>query len=243
MTTPRIYFVSDLHLFTRRSLAERYFDEIQSRSREADAFVLGGDIFDFQWTTLESIDATVAAASQWLAELAAASPNCQFHLLLGNHDHHGEFIDRLDGLDRGHANFSWHPYYVRMGNSLFLHGDAADGGGCPQKLERRRVRKPVTKKRGVTANWLYDMFVRAGLHRPVPVIAYPKGRTAKRLLNYMAQIGHGPESGVEHVYFGHTHRELDNYRYGGIAFHNGGAPMQGVPFRIVAAGNVIMSVA
>ena len=205
--------------------------------------MLGGDIFDFQWTMLESVDATVTAASQWLAELTAASPNCQFHLLLGNHDHHGEFIDQLDGLDQRHANFSWHPYYVRMGNSLFLHGDAADGNGCPLKLERKRMKKPVTKKRGVTANWLYDMFVRAGLHRPVPVIAYPKGRTAKRLLKYMAQIGHGPESGVEHVYFGHTHRELDNYRYGGIAFHNGGAPMQGVPFRIVAAGQVILEVA
>jgi UDP-2,3-diacylglucosamine hydrolase len=243
MTAPRVYFVSDLHLFTRRSLAARYLDELQRLSREADSFVLGGDIFDFEWTTLESIDATVAAASRWLRELTEASPNCQFHLLLGNHDHYGEFIDQLDGLDRRHENFAWHPYYVRLGNSLFLHGDAADGGGCPVKLEQNRLKRPMTKKRGVTANWLYDMFVRAGLHRPVPVLAYPKGRTARRLLKYMNQIGHGPESGVEHVYFGHTHRELNNYRYRGISFHNGGAPMQGVPFRIVAAGQVILNVA
>lgn len=243
MTADRVYFVSDLHLFTRRSLAERYFDEIRKRSREADHFVLGGDIFDFQWTTLDSIDETVTAAAHWLAELAASSPNCRFHLLLGNHDHHGEFIDRLDALDQAQANFAWHPYFVRLDSSLFLHGDAADGGGCPVKLERKRLKKPVTKKRGVTANWLYDMFVRAGLHRPVPVLAYPKARTAKRLLKYMERIGHGPATGVEHVYFGHTHRELNDYRYGGISFHNGGAPMVGVPFRIVAAGKVILSAA
>jgi UDP-2,3-diacylglucosamine hydrolase len=62
-------------------------------------------------------------------------------------------------------------------------------------------------------------------------------------LNYIDQIGHGPASGVEHVYFGHTHRELNNYRYGGVSFHNGGAPMHGVPFRIVAAGKVILTAA
>lgn len=234
MTSHRVYFVSDLHLFAQRSQGEDHLSAIQKLSQNADTFVLGGDIFDFQWTTLRTIDATIAAAADWLQRLAEGSPNCQFHLLLGNHDHHDEFVAHLRLLEQAHANLSWHPYYLRLGDSLFLHGDAADGDATHTTLEesRRRHRK---RKRGVTANWLYDMFVRAGLHRPVPVLVYPKRRTARRLLAYLDEIGHGRASGVAHVYFGHTHRALNGYQYGGVAFHNGGAPMQGVDFRIVPA--------
>ena len=42
-------------------------------------------------------------------------------------------------------------------------------------------------------------------------------------------------SGVRHVYFGHIHRRVSGYRYRGLTFHNGGAPMRGQHFRILEA--------
>jgi len=48
-------WVSDLHLFSRRSLGEQQFDIILAAARETDVFVLGGDIFDFSWSTRTSV--------------------------------------------------------------------------------------------------------------------------------------------------------------------------------------------
>ena len=68
----------------------------------------------------------MARAVQWLRELTAACPRCQFHVVLGNHDYHQAFIDRLMMLEREVPNLSWHRYYVRLGSSVFLHGDVAN---------------------------------------------------------------------------------------------------------------------
>jgi hypothetical protein len=64
-------------------------------------------------------------------------------------------------------------------------------------------------------------------------VANPKRRVASRILNYLNHIGETPTHGVQHVYFGHTHEAVANYRLGGVTFHNGGAPMPGLTFRIV----------
>ena len=53
-------------------------------------------------------------------------PQCHFHLVLGNHDYHQALIDRLAKLEKQVPNLSWHRYYVRLGSSVFLHGDVAD---------------------------------------------------------------------------------------------------------------------
>lgn len=208
---------------------------MRQRAQRADTFVLGGDIFDFRWTTLSSVDRTVDAAAHWLRELVESAPQCQFHMLLGNHDHHDCLMKQLRHLDAAHENLAWDPYFLRIGDSIFLHGDAADGKATHQGLIDARTRKPLHKKRGQTANLLYDAVVRTGAHRTLPVVAYPNRRTTKRLLRYLRDVGHGPETGIRHVYFGHTHRALDAYECEGVLFHNGGAPIRGVPFRIVAA--------
>lgn len=228
------YFVSDLHLFARRSSAEEHLEPMRRLAQRAGTFVLGGDIFDFHWTTLDSIAHTVDAAEHWLSDLVGSAPHCEFHMLLGNHDHHGCFMQRLGKLAGAHENLRWDPYFVRLGESLFLHGDAADGDATHAGLQKAR-RSKLHAKRGRTANMLYDAVIQTGAHRPVPIMAYPKRRTARRLLKYMHDIGHGPKTGTRNVYFGHTHRALDGYQYGGVNFHNGGAPIKGVPFRIVPA--------
>jgi UDP-2,3-diacylglucosamine hydrolase len=230
------YFISDLHLFSRRSEADLHADTIWAHAREAHTFVLGGDIFDFKWTTLGSVDDTIEAAIDWLHELVDPHPDCEFHFVLGNHDSHGGFIERLSDWSDSIDNFSWQHYYLRLEDHLFLHGDVADRKMCQRRLQTRRSRYHKKGKRPAAAHWLYDVAVDAGLHKMASSVVHRKRRVAKRILNYMEHIGHGPEAGVEHVYFGHTHTQMSAFPYGGIHFHNGGAPIKGLDFSILSTG-------
>ena len=58
--------ISDLHLFSRRSRAEELLVEMEVRIASADILVLNGDVFDFRWSTLPDIQATVDASLEWL---------------------------------------------------------------------------------------------------------------------------------------------------------------------------------
>jgi UDP-2,3-diacylglucosamine hydrolase len=51
----------------------------------------------------------------------------------------------------------------------------------------------------------------------------------------LTEIGHGRDTGVRNVYFGHTHLPMSDYVYRGVAFHNGGASIHGNPFHILRA--------
>ncbi len=230
----KCYFVSDLHLLARRSNAPRYTAAIWRAAAQADAFVLGGDIFDFRWARARCPREPVDEAAAWLAELAKDFPRCEFHFVLGNHDFHQGFIDRLNRLEGEWANLFWHPYFLRLGGNVFLHGDVADGRATPESLRARRTRGLGRHhRRGWLPNLCYDLLVASRLHKPLPFLVYPRKRVARRILAYLDNIGHGPQAGVRHVYFGHTHRSLSHYRFGGLVFHNGGAPIKGVRFRIL----------
>jgi hypothetical protein len=112
----RISFVSDLHHFSRRSDADQHDESIHAAAEQSDVFVLGGDIFDFKWSTLSTLDETIVAARDWLAELTSSHPRCQFHFLLGNHDHDLQFIGELQRTSRATPNFAWEPYFLRIGD-------------------------------------------------------------------------------------------------------------------------------
>ena len=88
------YFVSDLHLFSRRSLAPRHEAALHAAAARAHTFVLGGDIFDFRWSHYHSPEETARQAV--------------------------------------------HPYVLRLGTSVFLHGDAADHWTLRHQKERVR---------------------------------------------------------------------------------------------------------
>lgn len=230
---PECYFVSDLHMFANRSLAHVYLDRVEQAARGAKSFVLGGDIFDFRWAHHRSTGQAVDAAIAWLARLTSDCPACQFHFLLGNHDYHQAFIDRLDGLQQQTANLAWHRFYFRRNGNVFLHGDVADRVTTAASLAASRAQWLHHKKRGALFSRLYDLVIVSQVHRPVPYMVYRRRTVARRILHYLRDIGQGPEAGVQHVYFGHTHRELSHFRYGGLTFHNGGAPIKGTKFRIV----------
>jgi UDP-2,3-diacylglucosamine pyrophosphatase LpxH len=196
----KCFFISDLHLFANRSKASKYLDEMTLAATQAENFVLGGDIFDFRWARTSNHRHTVDKAVAWLTDLIRTYPECHFHFVLGNHDYHHALIDRLADLSKKWPNFTWYRYYMRLGNSIFLHGD-----------------------------------VLTRLHKPFPHLVYSKRIVARRILSYLDEIGQGPESGVCNVYFGHTHKHMTNYAYGGLIFHCGGAPIKGLKFRILEA--------
>lgn len=234
MSKPNTFFVSDLHLCSRRSLAVQHVGAIHAAAARADTFVLGGDIFDFRWSTLPTADATVRHAMRWLDELVGSHPQTQFHFVQGNHDCNRRFVAALTAYSGTRSNLAVHPFVLRLGKAVFLHGDAADHPVMSeQRLMHRREHWSRDETRSQVRHVLYDLAVTARLHRIAGKVAHPRRRVVHRILGYLKRVGHGPETGVEHVYFGHTHDAVRDYRYRGVTFYNPGAPMPGLDFRIV----------
>jgi UDP-2,3-diacylglucosamine hydrolase len=221
-------------MFSSRSLADRHEEAIYGAARKAHTMVLGGDIFDFRWSTLSNPQATVRAAMQWLDSLVTSHRRTKFHFVLGNHDYNRRFLHALESYSVTSPNLTCHHYYLRLGKSVFLHGDVADKPGmCAESLRMRREHWLHDEVRQPWRHKLYDLAVQARLHQIASKVAHPPRRVANRIVGYLKKIGEGPGEGVRHVYFGHTHESLTDFRLGGVAFHNGGAPMPGLSFRIV----------
>ena len=239
---PTVCFVADLHKFAARSDADRIDSELRRVAARCGRCVLGGDIFDFRWSTLGSREKTAEAAIDWLRGLVVACPTTQFHFLLGNHDHATPLLDRLPAFTDATARFAWHAYFLRVGSTVFLHGDAAD---IPRRRSKRRspAERLASRRdrslhhgrrpRSRAANGVYRQFVRSRLHHLVPRVAYPRRRVASRLTAYLEHLNLAAADGVRDVYFGHTHLPVDGYHYAGLRFFNGGAPIGSRSFRIL----------
>ncbi|HSJ01087.1 MAG: metallophosphoesterase [Verrucomicrobium sp.] len=231
----KICFVSDLHLFSQRSQAEQWMPLLHERIRESSLVVLGGDLFDFKWSTLGSAEATAQAATIWLKALMKAHPSRPFIMLLGNHDDHPLLRARLEDLAEEFTQLRVETYLFRVANTVFLHGDSANPGSTEARLMLMRGKTAHHRNRGRVMNLLYGGTIRLRLHRVGAGVIFPKRLVARRLLKYLREVGQGPESGTDTVYFGHTHLALRDYLYRGVSFHNCGAPMRGLRFQILLA--------
>lgn len=241
---PKVCFVSDLHMFAERSSAESHVPAIIEAAQQSNLCVLGGDIFDFRWSRLPTREATAEAAVHWLGQLIETCPTTEFHLLLGNHDHAEPLLERLPVLFDLHERFHWHRYYLRIGDSVFLHGDAADvphksfrrNAGCQATRLAMRRDKSIhhgLKPKHPTSHRVYETFIRTRLHRLVPRVAYPTRKVARRISTYLDGLNHGAANGVRDVFFGHTHLPVRNYVFAGLRFHNCGAPIGNDRFEIL----------
>ena len=83
------------------------------------------------------------------------------------------------------------------------------------------------------AHWLYDLVVHARLHRTAMHAAIRPKSVFRKLTQYLTDEGFDSKHGVRDVYFGHTHRAVHGVQYAGLTFHNGGASIHGLPFRII----------
>jgi UDP-2,3-diacylglucosamine hydrolase len=225
------HVISDLHLFARRSVAERYAGDIGHAAAESEFFVLNGDIFDFRWSTLPTVEDSVDAAVAWLRDLVEGHPRCRFYYTVGNHDNFAPFVDRLDALAASVANLEWHPSHVRLGTAFFLHGDLP----LAWRRSRRSVRTFHTSLggNGRTRRVLYRGFVACRGHRVVASLHQPRP-CVKRITRWLHADAGRLADGVTDVYFGHTHRDFADYEYGGLRFHNTGSSIRGLRSRMLA---------
>lgn len=225
--------VSDLHMFCNRSQWHRHLDVLHRAAAGADLFVFNGDTFDFKWSVLPSLEATVEAAENFLREFAQRHAKCMIHVNLGNHDHIPALMDALDRLSAEFSNLTWHPYFLRVNSTLFLHGDVANWRMNHQQLTRYRSRWMRHRRPGEIRERIYHIAFQARAHVAVSRLAFTRRRTVRKVAHYLEDIGHGVDAGIKHVCFGHTHVPVHGYRYRGVTFHNGGAPMKGIEFRIL----------
>lgn len=229
----KAHFISDLHLFCRRSVANQYVSEFKLAASKSHTFVFGGDIFDFKWSRVGNLEESVDAAQRWVEEFIHPNPDCEFHYVLGNHDCCGPFVERLYELETRATNFSVHPYTLRIGSTIFLHGDVCDKLTTQETIVKNRASWATETPRGNIANAFYDVAIAFGLHKILANGMNPPAKTIEKLLFYLDQIGQGADTGISDVYFGHTHAQLLDYEFKGIRFHNGGAPIKGLKFKML----------
>lgn len=122
MASQKAFFLSDLHLFAKRSNAEAIRPALLRAAEEGQHIVLGGDIFDFRWSHWQDPATTLRQSIRWLEELITRCDSCQIHYLLGNHDASQAFVEELENLSQVHANLEWHPHWMRLQDCVFLQG-------------------------------------------------------------------------------------------------------------------------
>ena len=98
-------FLSDLHLFSRRSIGQWHWDRNADVIAAAKSIVLGGDMFDFRWSQLGSLDASLDAAAAWLEKAIALNPSASWMYLLGNHDCHPRMQALLSSISDQYPTF------------------------------------------------------------------------------------------------------------------------------------------
>jgi UDP-2,3-diacylglucosamine pyrophosphatase LpxH len=238
MTRRKAYFLSDLHLFANRSFAESIQPRIHQSARESHTLILGGDIFDFRWSRWQDHAKTLEESVRWLRELLAVNPECRVHYLLGNHDASQAFTAELEDLSRAYANLEWHPHLMRLDDKVFLHGDIIDAKiplaeGFHEQLDLLRRRKDERALPTDFRHKVYDAVVKTHVHRLVATVANPKTKVLTRVSDYLDWAGHGSSTGIRDVYFGHTHCPLESEPYAGMRFHNPGASIKGLRFRMI----------
>jgi UDP-2,3-diacylglucosamine pyrophosphatase LpxH len=225
--------VSDLHLFSKRTHAHLYLGLIYEAASESDFFILNGDTFDFRWSTLETRRDTILQALHWLETFSRRVPTCRIHFILGNHDYERGLIDALPELTEQLPNLAWHPFHLRLGSNIFLHGDVANSTMTVDDLANYRRTWLHDRSRGKVLNFVHDRAFDIGLHKAVSRLAFPPRRVARRIYAYLKDVGEDILDGAKDIYFGHTHVPISGYVYRGLRFHNCGAPIRGLEFSML----------
>lgn len=223
-------FLSDLHLFSPRSVGGNTHQVLSQFHHENQCIVLGGDIFDFRWSKQGSHLATLEAAQLWLENLFRQTGQAQIRFLPGNHDCHPEFLQRLTQLAETEPRFDWREFYLQLGNSLFLHGDILDAQG---DLSRYRRRFWHTRPQPQVSHHAYDVVCGMRLHKLIPMLRHQPRSTCLRLWQYIQALDLPDLSQIHRVYFGHTHVPIRGLRVNDVRFYNPGAMLRHLDSHLV----------
>ena len=218
-------FVSDLHLFSPRSVGEKVVTQFSTLSQDCDCLVLGGDIFDFRWSDHGSHLATLDAARRWLLDLLHVTGEIPIVFLPGNHDSHPEFLAMLDALAAGEPRLTWAAHHLQIADCLFLHGDLLDAGSV-SRLEAYRSKFHHESPQSRLAHRSYDLAVSMRIHKLIPRLRHKPLQTCQRLLDAMPELWLPSTVPVQQIYFGHTHVAIHGLEVNGIKFFNPGAALR-----------------
>jgi UDP-2,3-diacylglucosamine pyrophosphatase LpxH len=232
-TPQRIAFISDLHLFSGRSTADRHRDAMLDAASRAELVVFGGDLFDIRWSRVGGHNATAQAAVDWLERFTQQAGKREYVFLYGNHDGDVQLRQALVNWAGTRHDFFIAGDLFRVDDIVMLHGDAIEGRGDAAALVEYRDRWARKPQATLVQSRAYDAAVATGAHRLVAAVAHRRRRTFTRLLRYLDQHDCGHAQGIRHIVFGHTHRFVPGLSFGGVRFYNPGATVRGVPFKPV----------
>lgn len=203
---------------------------VHRAATQGDLLVLNGDIFDFQWSFYPDLGASLDYAEDWISSLVSRHRHCRFVFLMGNHDSLPAYGDLLDALAEEHDNLAWDPFYLKLGNKVFLHGDVGSSSHAPEALAAYRQRWHEPRRR----SWVHGAYL-ACTHLGIPRLVHectPVRWYAGDVVAYLkTELGAGFRE-VTDVYFGHTHKPVTDYQWDGLRFHNSGAAIHRVRSRI-----------
>lgn len=220
-------FVSDLHVFSGRSKGESLPSQLQKTYPESNLLVLGGDIFDFKWSSLGEPE-TLLAAEKWLCTLLDQWRG-DVVFLAGNHDCLPKFFGVLGQISRRCERFTWHTHHLHRGDALFLHGDVLDAGRDFARLDSYRGKFHKTSNQSTFSRRAYGAIVAMRIHRMAPKVRHRELQTCQKLLWLLPQLVKAPNK-VRRVFFGHTHVPVAGRELNGVKFYNPGAAIRHIKF-------------
>jgi UDP-2,3-diacylglucosamine pyrophosphatase LpxH len=223
-------FVSDLHVFSGRSKGESLPGELQGTYPESSLLVLGGDIFDFKWSSL-GVAGTLLASEKWLHTLLDQWRG-EVVFLAGNHDCLPKFFGVLSQISRRCDRFTWHSHHFHLGDAVFLHGDVLDAGHDLAKLDSYRDKFHPKSDQSVLSRRAYSAIVAMRIHRMAPKMRHRELQTCQRLLGLLPQLVKVPHK-IRRVFFGHTHVAIAGRELNGVKFYNPGAAIRHIAFNPV----------
>lgn len=222
--------VSDLHLFSHHSRTRSILCNLEDVASSVDLLVLNGDIFDFKWTQHGGVVSSVEVAMRQLEHLLGALPNCEVHVVLGNHDAVPAYQAALNSLSEAEGRFYWHEFVCQLEDRIFLHGDVVHAGPDNAAIRQFRDRMRPFEKDLRLRRVAHDAVHRSKLPR-LAFGVVPKRLLAARILRYLENEGWLRRVRVSDVYFGHTHSAFENFTFRGIRFHNSGSSTLGARLR------------
>ncbi|MEM7558357.1 MAG: metallophosphoesterase [Planctomycetota bacterium] len=215
-------FVSDLHLLSMRCDSQRAIADLHRYDSSAQCIVLGGDTFDFRWSTQGGCEETCNAAMRWLKGLLAATGKASIFFLLGNHDCLPEFEDRLRAFSENEPRFHLVPHVLLLDDCLFLHGDITHAGSFSKLAEYRKKYHHHEPRSKWQHRW-YDRAVRLRVPGLVSRTVCPTAATCRRLSEMIEEANLTEWSCVKSVFFGHTHVAANGYNVDSRQFFNPGS--------------------
>jgi len=227
-TGRRGIFVSDLHVFSGRSVGESLGNGLQARHSQANLLVLGGDIFDFKWSSMTAAG-TLLAAEKWLLTLLHQWDG-EVVFLAGNHDCSPSFLQVLREVTSRNERFTWHDHQVQMGDSVFLHGDVLDAGHNVSQLASYRDKFHPSANQSKMSRQAYSALVAMRIHRMAPKLRHRPTLTCLKLHRLLPQLVNQPDK-VRQVFYGHTHVGVGGREVNGVSFHNPGAAIRHIEFK------------